>query len=99
MKKCHNCTYLWPDDYGGTCEGCGANLSTSQGQTQMSPDQALRRQAMLAQQDAQRERQIGARDHANLRFDSADPIVAMAREFVIDKRTPEQRARDEQFGL
>lgn len=33
MKKCANCSYLWADDYSGTCLECGApmgNVSSPQ---------------------------------------------------------------------
>jgi len=99
MKKCDNCSCLYPDDYEGSCSDCGRGMANSGGKTLGDPNMALANQAMRVRQDARRDQQIAAKDHKNMRFDESDPVFEMAKEFVLDFRTPEQKARDEEYGI
>jgi hypothetical protein len=98
MKTC-KCGCLYADDYNGSCSDCGRGMADASAGGLGSPENALQRQAALVKQEAQMAQQIGNHGHSNIRFKDSDPVFQAAKEMVLDFRTPEQRARDEHFGL
>lgn len=53
MKKCPNCSCLWPDEYNGSCHECGAGLGSVQ------PDGGLQFRYAKQLGDMEREASLG----------------------------------------
>ena len=94
MKKC-KCGTLWADDYNGTCSDCGAGLATQAG-TVGNLEHRFAQQNSEANRARMVESQVEGRNYEGIRGNN--PVFQMAKEFVLDKRTPEQRERDELIG-
>jgi hypothetical protein len=59
MKNCPNCSKGWPEDYAGTCDGCGASLGSGYKSSNLSSASSEEKDAQLRMGAAHAQRDQG----------------------------------------